>query len=400
MRPTETAAGAGAVGTGWWGLRLLGAALLATVLAACGDSSPPAQGDDAGGEGVNVAEALSGEQEAAGFARPQGPRPLLFPADHGPHPDYRHEWWYVTGNLESEAGRHFGFQATFFRFALAPEPPRLASRWATRQLWMAHFAVTDTAAGRFHHFERFSRGALGLAGARAQPFRVWLEDWALTGVDGGFDELQARLAAEGVAVDLRLELAKPLVLQGERGYSRKGAEPGNASYYYSAPRLEATGEVATPDGRHRVSGTAWIDREWGTSALSEGQSGWDWFSLQLDSGRELMLYRLRREDGSTDPRSAGVWIDRQGRSRPLDWGDLTLEVLERWESPDDEATYPARWRLEYPEEGLELTIEPTLADQELRGGFRYWEGAVRARGRSAEGPVSGSGYVELTGYTE
>ncbi|WP_242467883.1 lipocalin-like domain-containing protein, partial [Halorhodospira neutriphila] len=375
-------------------------ALLAAAVAACGEAPPPGREGPSGEAGVNVAEALSGEQEAAGFARPQGPRPLLFPADHGPHPDYRHEWWYVTGNLESEAGRHFGFQATFFRFALTPEPLRLASRWATRQLWMAHFTVTDTAAGRFHHFERFSRGALGLAGARAEPFRVWLEDWALTAVGGDFDELRARLAAEGVAVDLRLELAKPLVLQGERGYSRKGAEPGNASYYYSAPRLAAAGEVTTPAGRHRVSGTAWIDREWGTSALSEGQSGWDWISLQLDSGRELMLYRLRREDGSTDPRSAGVWIDRQGSSRPLDWGDLTLEVLERWESPDGEATYPARWRLEYPEEGVELVIEPTLADQELRGGFRYWEGAVRASGRSAEGPVSGVGYVELTGYTE
>ncbi len=350
---------------------------------------------------MSVAEALSGEPEAAGYARAEGPQPFSFPRDHGAHPDYRHEWWYVTGNLEGDDGRHFGFQVTFFRFALAPEPLQRTSAWATRQLWMAHFTVTDTAGETFHHFQRFARGALGLAGAEADPARVWLEDWALSGAPGaGLDRLHAEAEAQGVGIDLELSAAKPIVRQGDRGYSRKGEAPGNASYYYSVPRLTAEGRITLPDGEHAVEGSAWIDREWGTSALGEDQSGWDWFSVQLDDGRELMFYHLRQADGGTDPRSEGAWIDASGEKRRLSSDEVELEVLERWTSPDGEATYPARWRLRYPAEGLELELEPTLADQELRGGFRYWEGAIRGEGTVQGSPVRAVGYAELTGYAE
>ncbi len=373
--------------------------LAVALLAGCADGP---QDDGATQEqGITVAGALSGEQDASGFARALGPRPLVFPQDHGPHPDYRHEWWYITGNLFDEGGRHFGVQVTFFRFALYPEPEARPSAWGTNQLWMAHFAVTDTEGETFHHFERLARGAVGLAGAQADPFRVWLEDWEVVGAPGaGLDRLQARLQADGVELALELRAAKPIVFQGEDGYSQKGDDPGNASYYYTVPRLEATGRVGVPEGEHRVSGTAWIDREWGSSTLSEEQTGWDWFSVQLDDGRELMFYHLRREDGSIDPRSKGGWVDEDGRHRVVTRDDVDLEVLDHWTSPDGQATYPARWRLDFPDEELTLELEPVLADQELRDGFRYWEGALRGRGEASGRPVTAVGYAELTGYVD
>ncbi|MFO8154477.1 MAG: lipocalin-like domain-containing protein [Pseudomonadota bacterium] len=349
-------------------------------------------------EPFSVIDALGGEEAAVGYARADGPRVFRFPEDHGPHPDHRHEWWYVTGNVEDETGRHFGFQITFFRFAVAPDPPTRPSEWATRQLWMAHFAITDSEAETFHHFERLGRGALGLAGAEASPFAVWLDDWKLVGVDGGFDRFRARLAEEGVTLDLSLEALKPMVFQGDGGYSRKGPKPGNASYYYSVSRLAARGVLETPTGEHVVTGTAWLDREWGSSTLGPEQTGWDWFSIQFDDGTELMFYQLRRADGSIDPRSKGGWVDADGRHRTLTHEDVRMEVLEDWTSPDGEATYPARWRLHYPDEGLELELAPTIADQELRGDFRYWEGALRGRGTRDGMPVKAVGYGELTGY--
>ena len=380
---------------------------LVPVLALIGGGAAcdPDAGREAGAEAddgpTTVAGALSGEAEAERYARALGPRPLIFPEDHGPHPDYRHEWWYVTGNVETPQERHFGFQVTFFRFALSPEEVERPSGWASRQLWMAHFAVTDTEGETFHHFERLSRGALELAGARADPFAVWLDDWRMDGRPGeGLGALTVQAQAEGVALELELEALKPIVLQGERGYSRKGSHPGNASYYYTLPRLQAEGAVRLDGERHPVRGTAWMDREWGSSTLEEEQTGWDWLSLQLDDGRELMFYHLRRDDGSIDPRSKGGWVDAQGRHTVVGLDDVELEVLETWTSPDGAATYPARWRLRYPDAGLELEIEPVLADQELRSGFRYWEGAVRARGEAGGEPVSAVGYAELTGYAE
>ncbi len=383
---------------GWWPCLclLLGSLLLGS---GCGGDH---ERQEAGEDSITVAEALSGEDAASGFARADGPRDFRFPADHGAHPDYRHEWWYVTGNLENADGRHFGFQITFFRFALLPQELIRDSAWGTRQLWMAHFAVTDTEGETFHHFERLARGALDLAGAQADPFRVWLEDWTLAAAPDttGFEQLEADLAAEDVALQLRLEPRKPIVFQGERGYSRKGPEPGNASYYYSVPRLYAEGQIRLPEGEHAVRGNAWIDREWGSSTLAEDQVGWDWFSLQLDDGRELMFYHLRRADGSIDPRSKGGWVDVDGEHRVVTREDVELEVLDTWTSPDGKATYPSRWRLHYAEERLELEIEPTLADQELRDGFRYWEGAIRGQGTAAGESVSAVGYAELTGYAD
>jgi predicted secreted hydrolase len=344
---------------------------------------------------VAVREALA--EDRAGFALALAPRPMSFPADHGPHSDFRTEWWYYTGNLKTPTGRHVGFQLTFFRVALSPgEEPR-ASAWATRQLYVGHFAVTDTAAGRFHAASRTSRAALGLSGAQAAPFRVWIENWSAEG-EGEATRLRAQ---EGdVAIDLNVSPAKPVVLQGDRGLSRKGPEPGNASLYYSFTRMPTRGTVRLGAETLDVSGEAWMDREWSTSALGAAVEGWDWVALQLDDGRELMVYLLRRRDGTIDPFSAGTLVATDGTARRLEAGDVRLETLAHWTSPHSGVRYPARWRLSVPSAELRLEIEPRLADQELRVGTRYWEGAVAVVGSSAGQAPGGQGYVELVGYGE
>jgi predicted secreted hydrolase len=344
--------------------------------------------------------ALLGGEEPTGFARATVPRDFRFPDDHGPHPAFRHEWWYFTGNLRAPGGRRFGYQLTFFRFALSPDRIDRGSRWATNQAYMAHFAVTDVQGNRFRFFERTGRGALGLAGATSRPFRVWLDDWSAEGE--GISTLPIRLrASEGeTSVDLALDSARPVVPQGERGLSRKGAVPGNASYYYSMTRLATRGNVRVEDTSFPVEGTSWLDREWGTSSLEKGQSGWDWFALQLSDGRDLMFYRLRRRDGGADPFSAGTLVLPDGTFRPLSPDGVRIETLEYWRSPESGARYPSRWRLGIPSEGLELEVVPRIADQELRAAVRYWEGAVGVRGTSRGEPVGGDGYVELTGYGE
>lgn len=368
------------------------------LLAACSDvQHEQSQPDDAAGSGA--LGALSGEAEAEGYARVTGPRDFDFPDDHGPHTDYRHEWWYVTGNLAADDGRRFGYQITFFRFNVAPDMGQRSSPLAGNQVWMAHLALTDVDRERFLHEERLSRGS-GLAGAAVEPFRVWLDDWHLSGRDGADPfPLQIRASADDFALDLELEARKPLVLQGDAGYSRKGDAPGNASFYYSWTRLAAAGELMLDGEAIAVSGTSWMDREWGTSTLSENQRGWDWFSIQLDDGRDIMFYHLRLDDGGIEPRSKGLLVDADGSSRLLSLDDVELESTRHWDSPAGDARYPVAWRMILPREGLELELEAQVDDQELRNGFRYWEGTIRVRGEGADGPVRGYGYAELTGYT-
>ncbi len=373
-------------------LRLL-AILLLMLFAACSDPAPPPRQAPQ----LSVSETLGADPDA-GYARALAPRPFVFPADHGPHPEFKTEWWYYTGNLAAADGRRFGYQLTFFRIALAPDMPPRASRWASRQLSMAHFALSDPAGQRFHSAERFARNALGLAGAQAAPFRVWLEDWQAAGPEQTFP-MRLQAADGAVAIDLLLEAGKPLVLQGEQGLSRKSAAPGNASYYYSFTRLPTQGRLRLGGKEFQVSGHSWLDREWSTSALAPDQAGWDWFALQLDDGHELMYYQLRRKDGTADPASAGVWVLPDGSSRPLARQDLQLDPTATWASPRG-GRYPSAWRLRLPDEQLDLRIEPLLADQELAVTIRYWEGAVRVTGERAGKPVSGYGYVELTGYAE
>jgi len=332
------------------------------------------------------------------FRRAEGPRPLSFPADHGPHPDYQTEWWYYTGNLQAAGGQHFGYQLTFFRRALVPPASRQEreSQWAADQAYMAHFALADQAGGRYQAFERFSRGAAGLAGAQSDPYSVWLGDWSVAEESPGVVRLRA--AQGDLALDLTLVDQKGPVLHGDQGYSQKGPQPGNASYYYSLTRLAASGTVTMADGVYPVAGLSWMDHEFSTSALAADQVGWDWFSLQLDDGSELMLFQLRREDGSVDPFSSGTFIDPDGNTLPIRGDQFRIEVGDSWQSPHSGADYPARWTITVPAADLSLTLEPRLADQELNLSTVYWEGAVRAEGLRAGQPVRGDGYVEMTGY--
>ena len=366
------------------------------ALAGCGpEADAPAAAP------LSLADVLSGA-DTAGYERAREPRPFEFPADHGPHPRFRSEWWYVTGNLTSAEGRDFGFQLTIFRSALSPEAPETASAWTTNQAYLAHFTVTDVASGRFHARERFARGSVGLAGATAVPLRVWLEDWVIEA--GSEETFPLELTADADSMSLHLELGrgKPPVPQGERGLSRKGPESGNASYYYSLTRMPAAGTLRVSADTMRVRGSAWLDREWSTSALSDGVVGWDWFALQLDDGWDVMIYRLRRADGSATPFSQGVLVGPAGETERLTWGtDVTVEPTGTWASPRDGAVYPSGWIVRLPGRGWELAAAPRVPDQELALSFRYWEGAVSVLGTGVGGArVAGRGYVELTGYAE
>jgi predicted secreted hydrolase len=342
--------------------------------------------------------AAAGDESAQEFALADGSRPLVFPPDQGPHPDFQTEWWYYTGNLDTPDGRHFGYQLTFFRRALLPpqEVIQRPSDWATNQIYMAHFALTDVAVNSYHAFERLERGAAGLAGAQSAPYTVWLEDWQVSQVSTDTYRLQAQ--QDGWALQLTLRDLKGFILQGDHGYSRKGPAPGQASYYYSQTRLPTQGVITSAGIEYPVSGSSWMDHEFSTSALGKDQAGWDWFALQLDDGSELMVYQLRRTDGGIDPFSSGRYVAPNDSVYPLARQDFHIQVEDYWTSPQTKARYPARWTVQVPGEGLVLDIEPFIADQELRLSYAYWEGAVKFSGAHNGKPVSGSGYVELTGY--
>lgn len=361
--------------------------LFVLLLVSCAGSS-----SGAADARLTLSEAL-GKPANAAFARSLQPRAFVFPQDHGPHPEFAAEWWYYTGNLDSQDGRRFGYQLTFFRFGLTPDAPARSSAWAANSIYMAHLALSDIGAQKFYAFERFSRGAAGLAGAQSSPLQVWLEDWRML---AGPNATPMRLkAAQGdIAIDLTLEAGKGIVLQGDHGLSQKSAEPGNASFYYSMPRMPSSGILRIAGQTYQVHGQSWLDREWSTSALGTDQVGWDWFALQLEDGRELMYYRLRLRDGSEDAYSGGSLIGIHGELTRLRPEDVQIEVLERWQNPGG-TSYPVRWNIRIPTQALELQVQAAMPDQELALSVRYWEGAVDVTGSS-----KGRGYVELTGYAD
>lgn len=339
-----------------------------------------------------------------GFERVLRPRRFEFPKDHGPHPEYKTEWWYFTGNLTDRKQRHFGYQLTFFRIGLLRDSPISKSRWRTNQIYMAHFAITDTHNQKYFYKQRIARDALDLVGSRSKPFAVWFENWSAKESGSpvsdcrGCLDLELKAASEGIELSLRLTSLKPVVLQGEQGLSRKSKTKGNNSYYYSLTRLETEGHLLVEDQEHAVSGLSWLDREWSTTALEETQSGWDWFALHLSDGRDLMFYQLRDKSGSSEPTSSGVLVSRSGSVQRLNHQAVSLRVLDYRVNPISGVRYPARWQLHVPNHNLNLELTPWLADQELRGIVRYWEGAVKAKGTSANQPIQALGYVELTGY--
>ena len=369
-----------------------------TSLVACEQEQPEVSG-------VSLHAELGGN--ASGFERACSGRQFNFPEDHAAHPSFRNEWWYITGNLENTAGKRFGFHITFFRIANEPLSTAGAdqpiSNWSSSQFYMAHFAVTAED-GEIKTYERFSRAAAGLAGAEADDtnvVKVWLDDWQLLAREEGNQLIwQLNLAEQDLNLDLTLTADKPLVLQGDAGYSQKSADTCNASYYYSFTRLQASGNLSinNPDSTeslHTVSGTAWLDREWSSSALGKDQSGWDWFALQLDDGRDIMLYQLRKNDGSRDAYSHAVEIDREGKATEIPIENIDLDITRWWRS-DTGSNYPVAGVIHRKDTNKSIVFEPLVDDQLLDLTVRYWEGAISLTDSNQN--AIGRGYMELTGY--
>lgn len=345
-----------------------------------------------------VAGALGGVAADDGYRRVLPGDALEFPRDHGAHPDTKTEWWYLTGNVEDEAGRAYGVQFTVFRSALGP-PGSIdeSAPLRTRQVWAGHLALADVAAGRVRFAERLRRGGTALAAASEDDMDIALDDWTLRrGADDALSVVAGDVGA-GFAVTLSLRPEKPLVLHGDGGVSSKGPEPGNASAYSSWTRLAASGELVVDGEPRQVTGSFWYDHEFGSSVLGEGVEGWDWFGLQLDDGRELMLFHLRRADGPPMPASSGTLVARDGTATHLALEDFELTPTATWRSPRTDAVYPAAWTLRVPDHGVDVRIAPRVADCELDTshgtGVVYWEGPVELFGSHA-----GRGYGELTGY--
>ncbi|HMA98993.1 MAG TPA: lipocalin-like domain-containing protein [Wenzhouxiangella sp.] len=341
-------------------------------------------------ERLRVENLMSGETQE--FRRVTGPIPLSFPEDHAQHPSYQNEWWYFTGNLETPAGERLGFQYTLFRFATSPGQP-MDSAWQTEAMWMAHLALSDGRQQRFFQAERFARGSLGLAGA--DPDRWWLRDWQ---VALGSEDWQLEADAGDFALDLSLTPIRPIVLQGDNGYSRKGPDPGNASRYYSITRLATTGNIRIGDEVLSVQGLSWLDREWGSSQLSEEQAGWDWFAIQLEDGRDLMLAGLRNKDGSDSDWSYGLLVEEDGRSVYLTNQDYVAEVERRWTDSKGDR-WPVEWQISVPSADLSIRARAVFDNQHWRQSVDYWEGMIDILDQASGEPI-GRGYLELSGYGE
>ena len=338
------------------------------------------------------------ERSAKAWQKVIAPRPFVFPDDHAAHEDYRVEWWYYTGNLQTDDGRRFGFELTFFR-AGVDKNPKNPSRWAVRDLYIAHFAISDIRDRRFHFYERSRRAGVGWAGASTERYHVWNEDWEVR-LDGEDHLLKAQ---DGdCAIQLWLSPKKPHVLQGDRGLSQKGPSEGNASYYYSLTRLETSGSLTIEEETMPVTGLSWMDHEFSSSFLEQGQQGWDWMAIQLDNNQEMMIYQIRRNDGTPDIHSSGTVIDERGRADPLRNDQFQLIPEDRWHSPDSGARYPVLWTVRLPEKQTLLRVQAAFPEQEMNTlatiGTPYWEGSVIVTGTWEGEEVRGRGYLEMTGY--
>ena len=330
-----------------------------------------------------------------------GPWPWVFPRDHGSHPEFRTEWWYFTGNLLDPLKKRFGYQLTFFRQGVLFKAKDPSHPWAIRDVYLAHFTLTDVSAGQFWYAERASRKGPGLAGASEEGMNLWLLNWMAT-MEGNRIRLEAR--HQGMELSIDLVPRKPLVFHGKNGLSEKGRMEGQASYYFSYTDLEATGSIKMPSSQTsiRVNGKSWFDHEFGSNQLTPEQVGWDWFSLHLSDGQDLMLYFLRRKDGTVEPSSSGTLVTRSGDAIHLKLSEIDVEVVDHWKSPKSGGRYPNRWRIKVPRAKIEMAFSALVPSQELltegSTGVIYWEGAVAGEGTSDGNPMTCEGYVELTGY--
>ena len=341
------------------------------------------------GAKATLAQGFAGlGMNGGGFASVIPGKAFAFPADHGPHPEYRIEWWYVTANLKDSAGAAYGAQWTLFRQAMEPGAQR--EGWANQQIWMGHAAVTRADTHRYS--ETFARGGVGQAGVEAKPFLAWIDSWEMRGADQMRDNMLAPLELKASGADfayaLRLDADRPLVLQGDAGYSKK-SERGQASYYFSQPFFEATGNITIDDKPAEVTGKAWMDREWSSQPLASDQTGWDWFSLHLNSGEKLMLFRLRQTDGKNY--CSGNWISQNGKSRQIPSADIgmTPKALTEIEG----RKLPVTWDIAIPSLAMAIECAPLNARSWMGTSFPYWEGPI-----SFGGSHSGLGYLEMTGY--
>lgn len=370
-------------------MRMLTLLLVSLLTAACSETQTDTDGQP---PTVRVDERMAAVPDP-GFARALEPRAFEFPRDHAAHPEFATEWWYFTGNLQDLDGRRFGYQLTLFRVGLEPGQPADDSAWRANQIYMGHMAISDIANERHLSAERFSRAAAGLAGASEDPLHIWLGSWSVRGDAGGLFPLRLDAAASGMSLSLRLlDPDRPMVLQGDQGLSRKSAQAGNASYYYSYTRIPTVGEIQLADSRFELRGNSWFDREWSSSALAVDQAGWDWFALQLDDGRDLMFYRMRGRDGQAQRFSRGVLVGKDGLISSLSNEQVELEPLRHWTS-ETGTRYPVAWKLRVPTHDLDLQVSAAFDAQEMPLTVQYWEGAV-----TVEGSHRGVGYMELSGY--
>jgi len=332
-----------------------------------------------------------------------------FPKDHGAHPQYQTEWWYYTGHLQAQDGSKFGYELTFFRYALTDKIPSGRSKWAVRDVDFAHFAITDQTHQKYFFCDRMERANMGLAGTQTGKVlllpRIWIDDWQLQfqGKEGNIQQIQASGNAQNdvnqtrMKINLSQRALTPPIINGVNGVSQKGPEVGQASHYYSMPRLATSGILQLGNQQYKVTGESWLDREFSSKGLDKNQTGWDWFAIQLDDGRNLMLYQIRQKNQTIDPHSAGTLSDGNTKSIHLTQNDFRIKALDWWTSPHTKARYPAKWKVEIPQYHLSLEITPTNADQEMRPRHEsaiYWEGSC-----DVKGTVAGKAYVEMTGYT-
>lgn len=342
----------------------------------------------------DVSETLSNENDISGYKRAEKPIKFEFPKDHGKHDDFKTEWWYFTGNLNSinDLDKKYGFQLTFFRSSLSPNKLERKSKWATNQIYLGHFTLSDIYNNKFYYSQKYSRESSGLSGVNINPFfELWIEDWYINNKDNKYNLIAEN---DNFKINLSLEETKPIVLNGNKGLSQKSIKKGNASYYYSHTRLKTKGQISINDEIIEVEGLSWFDREWSTSVLEKSQKGWDWFSLQLEDGREFMLYQLREKDNKADNNSSGTFIYKDGTYRNLKKGDFSIEVIDHWFSNKTNIKYPSKWNLKIPSENINAIVTPYINNQELLLDFTYWEGAVKIESNN----LKGNGYVELTGY--
>jgi predicted secreted hydrolase len=323
-----------------------------------------------------------------------------FPRDFFAHPEFQTEWWYTTGNVKTPDGRAFGFELTFFRQAVSRDESRRGA-WDVHDLYLAHLALSDLDGGHFYHSERINRAGPGIAGVNADAGKVWNANWSATWNKDGTQQLAA--LCDDFQFSFTLKSEKPPVIHGENGVSQKAEGAGRASHYFSQTRLVTSGTIELKGKRYEVSGLSWMDHEFFTHQLSSEQAGWNWFSIQLENKTELMLFILRRKDGTIDPFSAGTYVDGSGKSTHLRAADFSLQpqgVV--WKSPATGATYPIQWNVSVPKLNLSLNAKTKLAQQEITGGTkyvpRYWEGAMDFSGYGANAAIRGKGYLEMTGY--